>query len=59
MISILTAVEQARVVGDPLFILAIDIEKAYDRVDRDRLRDLLIYMGFAANPFFELYWTAM
>lgn len=34
--------------------MAVDIEKAYDRVCRTRLDELAVYLGIAANPFYAL-----
>lgn len=41
-----------------MFILAVDVEKAYDRVCRDRLQELAYYLGIAANPFWNIMWNA-
>lgn len=54
MLSIVPLLEHHRFSGDELLIMAIDIEKAYDRVCRERMHELMMYLGVAANPFYTL-----
>ena len=58
MLSIVPLLEQYRYSGDELLIMAIDIEKAYDRVCRARMHELMMYLGIAANPFYALLHNA-
>ena len=43
----------------PLFLMALDVAKAYNSVDRSRMFTILKHMGVADNKFFGLLWRSL
>ena len=39
--------------------MALDVAKAYDSVDRDRMLEILSHMGITNNSFFKLLWRSL
>jgi len=42
-----------------MFIMALDVAKAYDSVHRSRALTILRHMGVANNKFFDLLWHSL
>ena len=50
--------DRAKHTNSPLYLLTVDVDKAYDSVCRARLFELCTYMGIADCALFRLMWYA-
>ena len=55
LLSVLPVLDLAHNPDFPVVVAAVDVEKAYDRVDRCAMDSVLSYMGVADNAFYALY----
>ncbi len=56
--SVLPLLDRAKHTNSPLYLLTVDVDKAYDSVCRARLFELCTYMGIADCALFRLMWYA-
>jgi hypothetical protein len=59
LLNILACVEATSATSDPVFVMALDVAKAYDSVHRERALTILRHMGVANNKFFDLLWRSL
>ena len=59
LLNALACLEHAKATSQTAFVMALDVAKAYDSVDRSRLKIIMDHMGVSDNPFFTLLWQAM
>ena len=55
LLSVLPVLDLARNPDLPVVFAAVDVEKAYDRVDRCAMDSIFSYMGVTDNAFYALY----
>ena len=55
LLLVLLVLDHAHNPGFPVVVATVDVEKAYDRVDRCAMDSILSYMGVADNAFYLLY----
>lgn len=59
MASIIPVVEYCKARKLPTYLAAVDVNKAYDSVNRESLRSILAHTGLMTNRFIKLIFRAM